>query len=349
MATNWAKTAGRYNRMIEEHLKAYFKNLKIESNQDPPFIEQVHEHLAEYTLRPGKRLASICTIITYSGYRHPVTDEILRICVGIELYRHSILIHDDVVDDEPLRRGGKVFHNLFSSRDERLGRGTAIFAGNIAYTLAIQQFLSSKFEPSRVERAVNLLNESFMQVNKSQILDLAFEFEEPDEQEWYTMASNRAASLFKATIILGALLGEAPESDIPRLTEAAENIGYAFDIQDDIIDTFASRNQYGRDPGADLMRRKKPLHIVYAMKRANAETLTRLQHIRSSHLISADDLEAIRRGIKECGALDAAKDRSHLHAERARNLIRQVDLSDSAKNFFNSLLTFISDSLNWYG
>ncbi len=161
-------------------------------------------------------------------------------------------------------------------------------------------------------------------------------------------AKRRAASLFKTTILIGAVLGDAPEDDIPLLTEAAENIGYSFDIQDDIIDTFASKAQYGREPAGDIVRGKKPLHIVYALNMADDETLNLLKRVKSKRRLSEDELKAVRQGLKSCGALDAAKERSRLHADKAGALIAQVGMTSEAKEFFNSLLTFVKDSLDWY-
>ncbi|MFQ6135015.1 MAG: polyprenyl synthetase family protein [Nitrososphaerales archaeon] len=345
---SWVETADRYGKMIEEHLKKYFSTLSPEAERYHRFIHRVYDNLAEYILRRGKRLASTYTLITYSGYRGGVDEAILRVCSGIELYRHSILLHDDLVDGEELRRGGRVFQRLFEGYDERLGDGVAVFTGDIAYTLAVQRLFSSGFERGRLARVVMLLNEGFLRVNESQILDLLFEYKEPDVEEWYTMASKRAASLFKTTILIGAVLGDAPEDDVPILTEAAENIGYSFDIQDDIIDTFASKAQYGREPAGDIVQGKKPLHIVYALKMADDDTLNLLRRVRSNRRISGDELKAIRRGIRSCGALNAAKERSRFHAEKANELIAQVGITGEAKEFFNSLLTFVKDSLDWY-
>jgi len=348
IALKWVKTADRFGLMIEQHLKEHFSRLEPEAEQYHPFIHGVYSSLAEYILRKGKRLASVYTLITYSGYRGDIDDAILSACTGIELYRHSILLHDDLVDGEDLRRGGRVFQELFESPDGRLGNGVAVFTGDISYALAVQKFFSSGFERSKVERAVDLLNEGFLRVNESQILDLLFGYKEPDVEEWYVMASKRAASLFKSTILIGAILGDAPEEDIPILSEAAENIGYSFDIQDDIIDTFTSKEQYGREPAGDILRRKKPLHIVYTLKMADNRTLKLLRSIGSKRRISGEELEAIRRGITICGALDAAKERSRFHAEKAQELMAQVKMTGEAKRFFNSLLTYVTDSLDWY-
>ncbi|MEM2936729.1 MAG: polyprenyl synthetase family protein [Candidatus Bathyarchaeia archaeon] len=185
-------------------------------------------------------------------------------------------------------------------------------------------------------------------VNESQILDLLFEYKEPDVGEWYRMASRRAASLFRITILTGAILGNAPENDLQLLGETAVHVGYSFDIQDDIIDTFASREQYGRIPGGDMARGKKPLHMVYTLKLADQRQLETLKKIINKRWVSQRNLEEVRAIIRECGALEAAKEESRKHAERAKALIAQTGLSVETKGFFSSLISYIEESLDWY-
>ncbi len=334
--------------MIENHIKKYLSCLDRESEQYHWFVHRVYDNLAEYVLRRGRRLASTSTLIIYLGYKGKIDEHILRACSAIELYRHSILLHDDLVDKEDLRRGGKVFHHLFNNYDEEMGKGVAIFAGNIAYVLAVQNLFSSGFQRSKLERAAELMNADFLAVNESQMLDLLFEYETPDVEEWYIMASKKAASLFKTTILIGAMLGDAPEDDIPILTQAAENIGYSFDIQDDIIDTFAAKEQYGRKPAGDITRGKKPLHIVYTLKMANNDALKMLKSIKSKGFISKNDLDIVRQIIRSCGALGAAKERSRYHTEQAIDLMERLKITQESKDFFKSLMKFVESSLDWY-
>ena len=186
----------------------------------------------------------------------------------------------------------------------------------------------------------------YQAVNDSQLLDLLFEHTIPDVDEWYIMASKRAASLFKASLGIGAVLAEASERDVQLLEEAALHLGYCFDIQDDIIDTFAMEEQYGRRPGEDLYKHKKPLHIVYTYKMADRVQLETLEH--AAHNSSLNNLMIIRKTIIDCGALDAAKDQSRTHADVAKQLILETTMSEEVKNFFISLIDYITESLNWY-
>ncbi len=346
---NWEEQLDRYGKLVDKRLEEFLSRLVEEGRNHHPFMGELYSKIREYVLRKGKRLASCSTLLTYKGYVGELDDRILSVCIGVELFRHSILIHDDLVDQDELRRGGKAFHKLFSeASDERFGEGTAIFVGNAMYALALQVFRGSEFPEEKIGEITRLFEDGYRAVNESQVLDLLFEYGKPDVEEWRTMASKRAVALFRTTILAGAILGEAPERDLRPLEEAATHIGYAFDIQDDIIDTFASEEQYGRPPGGDLMHGKKPLHVVYALKLTGGEDLKTLKALGSRKNLTREELEAARRIIRESGALDAAKDESRKHAEAAKELVAKTSLGDETKNFFSSFISYIERSLDWY-
>jgi len=346
----WEKTLERYGMMIEDKIKEYFKNLIKEARHYHSFIANVYSSLEEYVLRRGKRLASCTTLLTYEGYTCRIDGNILDACVGIEVYRHCILIHDDIIDMDMLRRGRKTVHQLFAEEyDSRFGEGVATFMGNIAYSLASLALIRSGFSEKKIIKSLSLLSRGYQEVNESQVLDLLFEYKNVEVNEWNVMASKRAASLFKIAILTGAILGDAPEEDLKRLEEAAVNIGYAFDIQDDIIDTFADEKEYGKPPCRDIMLGKKPLHVIYTLNLADprdSETLKVLLGKRAD--LDREDIGLIRDIIKRSGGLEAAKKSSRKYAEKARELIMQTSLNGDVKRFFNSLIGYIEESLDWY-
>jgi geranylgeranyl pyrophosphate synthase len=284
-------------------------------------------------------------LIVYRGYTDQTDDRIIKACTGIELYRHSILVHDDIVDAEMLRRGGKTLHKLLEEHyDGRFGIGSSIFAGNMLYSYAIKAVLESGFDNNKLTEVIDLLSSDYRDVNESQILDLLFEYKEPSVDEWRTMASKRASSLFRTSMLTGAILASAPEKDKIILEDAAKHIGYAFDIQDDIIDTFASEEQYGREPGGDILKRKKPLHIILAMKKDR-----HIASIMKSHEnLTVEDVVSIKESIRSCGALDEAKSISREHGEEAEKLISRTDMNCEAKEFFISFINYVEESLDWY-
>ena len=337
--SDWEEALDKYGLLIEERLSSLLEKETKNATNYHDFIGRLYKDLREYTLRKGKRLASCSMLLAYKGFNGEVDDRILDVCAGIELYRHSILLHDDLVDDDEERRGGSTIHKKYShEHNVRFGDGLAVFAGNILYALAVKAFSSSGFESDKTVEVLNMLNDAFQAVNESQVLDLLFEYKTPDVNEWYVMASKRAASLFKVSLLTGAVLADAPEKDLRLLEEAAEHIGYCFDIQDDIIDTYASEEQYGRKPGADLSKHKKPLHIVYAHAMAHQSQLEN----------AGQDLDKIRMVLSDCGALEEAKSRSREHADSAKKLISETKMSNEAKDFYMSFIDYVKESLEWY-
>jgi geranylgeranyl pyrophosphate synthase len=349
---SWEKTLDRYGAVIEEQVKTFLDEAVEEAADYHPFIGKVYGDIEEFVLRKGKRLASCSTLLTYKGYSGKVDDRILSVCVGIELYRHAILVHDDIVDMDKQRRGGKTLHKKFtdsySPYNTRFGEGTAVFAGNMAYALAVRAIMNSGFPEETVNRVLLLLSEGYRAVNESQILDLRFEYRDVDVKEWRVMAGKRAASLFNVTLLAGAFLGDAPEKDVSLLGEAAENMGYSFDIQDDIIDSFAPKEEYGRSPCLDISKNKKPLHVIYALNSEDKTKSEALKCLLGKEFLNMGEIELIRKLLRESGGLDAAKQASRKHAEQAKALINQTSLSGDVKEFFSSFIQYIEDSLNWY-
>ncbi len=349
---SWEKTLDKYGTVIEERLRTFLDEAVKEAGDYHPFIEKVYGDIEEFVLRKGKRLASCSTLLTYKGYTGKVDEKILKVCVGVELYRHAILVHDDMVDMDAQRRGGSTLHkkfvNSYRPYDNRFGDGAAVFAGNIAYALAVRAIMDSGFPEETINRIVRLTSEGYRAVNESQILDLLFEQKDVSVNEWSVMASKRATSLFKVTMLTGAILGDAPEADLTLLGEAAENMGYSFDIQDDIIDSFAPKEDYGRSSCLDISKNKKPLHVIYALNSKDPKTSEALKCILGKQFLSFGEIDLARKLLRESGGLDAAKQTSKKHAKQARALITQTSLTEDVKEFFNSFILYIEDSLNWY-
>ncbi len=344
----WEELLDNYSSLIEQKLESYFSDLVQNAKNYHPLIRELYEKIHEYSLRKGKRLASCSTLLIYRGYTGRIDENILKVCTGIELYRHSILVHDDFVDNDEFRRGGKSFHKLFTDHDKRFGERATVFAGDLIFALASQCISGSGFSIEKKGKALSLLTEGYCEVNESQILDLIFEYTYPEIDEWTKMAYNRAASLFRVSILAGAILGDAPEHDMVLLREAAISTGYSFDIQDDIIDLFASKKQYGRKPGGDLILGKKPLHIVLMRRRARKDELELLETVMHKKYITKAELEMIKQAVRRTGALESAKEESKRHAEIAKDLITRTKMSDEIKDLFYSLIDYVETSLDWY-
>jgi geranylgeranyl pyrophosphate synthase len=238
--------------------------------------------------------------------------------------------------------------NSYSPYDNRFGDGVAVFAGNIVYALAVRALMESGFPEETINMVLRLTSEGYRDVNESQILDLLFEQKDVSVDEWTVMASKRAATLFIVTLLTGAILAGAPEADLQLLSEAAENMGYSFDIQDDIIDSFAKKEEYGRSTCLDISKNKKPLHIIYALNSEDPKKAEALKCLLGKQFLSYGEKDLARQLLRESGGLDAAKQASKKYAQQARDFITQTSLTDDVKEFFSSFIQYIEDSLDWY-
>jgi geranylgeranyl diphosphate synthase, type I len=339
----------RYSLLIEEGLETYFAEVIKEAKKYHPFLVDVYSDIEKFVLRKGKRIASCSTLVTYKGCTGKIDNDILKICIGIELYRHSILIHDDLVDRENLRRGDKTLHKIFNRNyDDRFGEGTGVFAGNITYALAMCAIMNSGFSKEKLAYVMPILLKGYQEINESQILDLLFEYKDVDVTEWRTMASKRAASLFKTAMLIGLILGDASERDLGIVEEVATKMGYSFDIQDDIIDTFAKEKEYGRPPCGDIILGKKPLHVIYAINSTYNKHSKAVSKILEKKKLGTEDIKLVRMLLKESGGIDAAENDSKKYAEEAKKLLKLTNLSSEAKDFFNGLINYVNEHLDWY-
>jgi len=250
---------------------------------------------------------------------------------------------------DDMRRGRRAFHRLFLEEyDERFGEGTAIFFGNIFYSEALKLLFKTRVEKKRLLKVIELISTGYKEVNESQVLDLLFEYKEPNIMEWEIMASKRAASLFKVNMLTGAILGGATPKELRFVEEGAIHIGYSFDIQDDIIGTFATEEQYGRLPGGDIILGKKPLHIVYAYQLAEGREREKLRKLLANKMMDEDHVERVKEIVKSCGALDKAKERSKEHGKTALKIVQKTSMNNYAKKFFMGLIEYVLESLDWY-
>ncbi|MEM3737113.1 MAG: polyprenyl synthetase family protein [Candidatus Bathyarchaeia archaeon] len=338
-----------YSNLIDRRLGDYVQEVVRRAAGYHSFIASVYETLGEFLLRKGKRIASCSTLLTYEGYNGSVDSEILDVCVAVEFYRHSILIHDDLVDGDKYRRGGLTIHTLYAEdHNQRFGEALALFCGNLLFSQALAVLWGTRFQRDSLFRASQLLTEDYLAVNESQILDLLFEYKTPTVEEWRVMASKRAASLFKATMGIGALLAGAPERDIKKVREAASHIGYAFDIQDDLIGTFASEEQYGRPLGGDILLGKKPLHIVYVYEMASKDELKELEDALKARSLDKGVIEIVRRVVKRCGALERAERTLKEEALNGIKLLDDTSMLPEGKKRLREMVKFVTESFDWY-
>ena len=205
----------------------------------------------------GKRIRPVLMLMAYNLYRDEVSPAIMP-ALGVETYHNFTLMHDDLTDRADYRRGKPCVHKVW-------GDDAAIWSGDTMLLLAIQM-VTKAGEP----RIVDLLIETALQVNEGQQLDMEFEKrDDVAESEYMEMIRLKTSVLLACALKMGALLAGAPLSDQAALYRFGEQLGLAFQLQDDYLDVYGEFETFGKRPGGDILCNKKTFMLINALRNAS--------------------------------------------------------------------------------
>jgi geranylgeranyl diphosphate synthase type II len=217
---------------------------------------------ATYILKlGGKRIRPVLCLMGNELFTeiHP---DAWTVAKGIELFHNFTLIHDDIMDRAPLRRGKPTVHSVFNE-------SSALLAGDVMLLKAYEYFISTA--PGRVQQLIGLLNETGRLVCEGQQLDMDFESSfTVTLADYLYMIERKTAVLLAASLQMGAIIAGAGETDQQHLYAFGRNLGLAFQVQDDWLDAFGDPATFGKQTGGDIMQNKKTFLLMRALESANA-------------------------------------------------------------------------------
>ena len=209
----------------------------------------------------GKRIRPILMMLAYELYKdHP--EDIILPAVGLETYHNYTLLHDDLMDNADMRRGKQTVHKKWDAN-------TAILSGDSMLVLAyrcMQQVSDNKLRP-----VLETFTETALQVGEGQQYDMDFEKRnDVSEEEYIEMIRLKTSVLLACALKMGALLADAPKEDTVNLYKFGEQMGLAFQLQDDYLDVYGDPKVFGKAVGGDITSNKKTYMLINAFNRANA-------------------------------------------------------------------------------
>lgn len=216
----------------------------------------------------GKRLRPLLTLLGYSLFRND-PETIVRQALAVEVFHNFTLMHDDIMDEAPLRRGEPTVH-------EKWNRNTAILSGDVMLVKAYEMLtgVQQKYLPE----VLKMFNECATQVCEGQQLDMVFECRTAvSEPEYLEMIRLKTAVLLGMSLRLGALLAGAPKPGQEALYDFGVNIGIGFQLKDDLLDVYADKQKFGKQVGGDIIANKKTFLLIKALELSSADTKKHLQ------------------------------------------------------------------------
>ncbi|MBO9700055.1 MAG: polyprenyl synthetase family protein [Sporocytophaga sp.] len=208
----------------------------------------------------GKRLRPLLTLMAANLFSEE-WDKAIKPAMAIEYFHNFTLMHDDIMDKAPLRRGKPTVH-------EKWNVNTAILSGDVMLVGAYDLLLES--EESKLREIITAFNDCAAKVCEGQQLDMNYEStDDVSIPAYLDMIRKKTAVLLGFSLKLGGIIGGAKEKDLELLKEFGENIGLAFQLMDDLLDVYADQEKFGKKVGGDIVAKKKTYLLITALENSN--------------------------------------------------------------------------------
>lgn len=216
----------------------------------------------------GKRVRPVLCLMSNELFA-PLMDDAFYAAFAVELFHNFTLVHDDIMDNAPLRRGQETVH-------EKFGTSTALLAGDVMLVKAYEYL--NKINPQSLPAVLAIFNDTASKVCEGQQLDMEFEKLDDVTMEAYEeMIALKTSVLLAASLRMGALLGGAGRGNQDHLYEFGKNLGIAFQVQDDYLDAFGDPKKFGKKTGGDIMANKKTFLLLKALNAASPDLRRQLE------------------------------------------------------------------------
>ena len=278
----------------------------------------------------GKRLRPALALMGCQLFGKPATDA-LPAAMAVEIFHNFSLLHDDIMDEAPLRRGQPTVH-------EHFGINAGILSGDVMLIEAYRYLCQSPAE-APLDRLLSIFNQMAVEVCEGQALDMDFENRnDVTLPEYLLMIEQKTSALIGAALALGAVTAGADEQAQYHLDAFGRNIGLAFQIQDDLLDTFGDPGQFGKKTGGDIARNKKTFLVLKALEIATPEQRSALQSLlHDNYLPETEKIDSVKNLFAQLNITDLAE---NTKSEFQQTAILHLDAIQAPTEFKAPMLEF---------
>ncbi len=282
----------------------------------------------------GKRLRPVLTLMSAEIFGADYKKS-LDAALAIEVFHNFSLVHDDIMDDAPLRRGKPSVH-------EKWNINTGILSGDAMLINAYQLF--ENYESETFRALAQLFTKTAIEVCEGQQYDMDFETrDDVTISEYLKMIDYKTAVLVGAAMKMGAIIADATLEDQNRIYDFGRNLGIAFQLQDDYLDAFGNPETFGKQVGGDIIENKKTYLYLKALELGTNEQIRELTDLYSIQPNDANHkIQTVKEVFLETGAVDNAKEEIEAYTLKAFKVLEALDITEENKNvlkeFGNSLM-----------
>ncbi|HYV95133.1 MAG TPA: polyprenyl synthetase family protein [Chitinophagales bacterium] len=310
----------KLQQLFEEELR------KQRFNRQPRNLYEPFEYILGLS---GKRMRPVMLMMACEMFGIEASNAIPQ-AIAIELFHNFTLIHDDIMDRAPLRRGMPAVH-------EKFNQTIAILSGDAMLVYAYHFLIQTKFSP--VEKLVSIFNDCAIKVCEGQQTDMNFETAgDVSVEDYLFMIELKTATLLAASLQIGALVGGAPDADANHIYEFGRELGIAFQLKDDWLDAFGDADKTGKQTGGDIIQHKKTFLFLEAIKLADGSSRNELLNLFSSNEKQGEkQVKTVLEIFRRLNIDHITKEQSDRHYANAISYLEKVSLTEQEKKPLRNL------------
>lgn len=339
--------------VLRNYLHTFFTETGVRFLPAGSWGTDVSNRLGDYT-SGGKLIRGALVALGYriagsgTAENGSFPDKVLAVGAAMELLQSAFLVHDDIMDQDTLRRGKPAIHWQYCKHGEQLGvadplhygEAMGICAGDVAFFLAVE--LLSR--PGIPQELMNYCAREVAAVGLAQMQDVTFgsTSSTPAEDELirlYTWKTGRYS--FSMPLALGSLLAGANPALVSQLEKIGQEMGIAFQMRDDELGIFGDEEELGKPVGSDIREGKKTLLICLASERLEPQGRQRMHAILGNSRATGEDIAELRTLIETCGARSELTQRMDDACSNASSGIKGLDCTADCRSILSNLLDFV--------
>lgn len=304
---------------IEQYQKAFVHFLEESLHTKDP--KNLYEPINYILKLGGKRLRPVLTLLTTELFNGNYQDA-LEAALAVEVFHNFTLIHDDIMDDAPLRRGKETVH-------EKWDVNTGILSGDVMLINSYQLF--EGYEGKIFKELVSLFSKTAVEVCEGQQYDVDFETRnDVTINEYIKMITYKTSVLVAAAMKMGAIISGTSREDQHNIYEFGKHLGIAFQLQDDYLDAFGNPETFGKQIGGDIIENKKTYLYLKALENGESSNQTKLISLFNSSDVR-EKVEKVKQIFIDSGADEETKKAIASYTTKAFDILEQLDITEDKK------------------
>ncbi|MEO7212262.1 polyprenyl synthetase family protein [Mucilaginibacter sp.] len=297
----------------------------VEQLKYPTYPAELYEPISYILSIGGKRMRPALLLMACDLFGGDV-EAALPPALAIEVFHNFTLMHDDIMDNAPIRRGRSTVH-------EKWNQNVAILSGDV---MLIEGYkLMMQVHDNILRHVLDIFNETAVGVCEGQQLDMTFETStDISIEEYINMIRLKTAVVLGGALKIGALIGEADEKDAELLSDFGVNLGIAFQLQDDILDVYGDPAKFGKQVGGDIISNKKTYLLIKALQLVEGTDAEQLQsRVTAATFDAAEKVATVTQIYNTVNVRQYAEDEMQAYAEKAFKALEQINLPEDSKQY----------------